>query len=177
MKTINSYEDIDIYIFTDGSATEGTQMGGAGIVAFTRASEEECWSNCAPAGKVCSSFDAESIAMLNALTWINNQEDSNKKYLICTDSKAVTETLRNSTTKNTSIWIDKIIKELAKTETKIFSQWIPSHCDIPGNDKADTKAAAAAKLNQTDVTITYDAAIAYHKRRKWQVNNERAKKI
>ena len=65
LKTIQSYPDEWIQIYTDGSATNGTKNGGLGIrVEFTDNSIKEI-SN--PCGVLCSNFDAEAKAIETAL--------------------------------------------------------------------------------------------------------------
>ena len=41
---------------------------------------------------------------------------------------------------------------------RVVIQWVPSHCNIPGNDKADRLAKAGVNLPQTDTSMMYDEA-------------------
>jgi hypothetical protein len=53
-------------------------------------------------------------------------------------------------------------------------QWIPSHCNIQGNDEADRLAKEGAKLPETRVNITYNEAkntwIKASYKMKWRKN-------
>ena len=63
-------------IYTDGSASEGRSDGGAGCVV-TRGSYEEpevVEVREVAAGKVCSSFQAEMVAIEAALGWLRENE-------------------------------------------------------------------------------------------------------
>ena len=55
--------------------------------------------------------------------------------LICTDSKSLCKALLSSNSRTSSIheYINSIF-------FSIYIQWIPGHCDIPGNELADRAA-------------------------------------
>ena len=59
---------------------------------------------------------------------------------------------------------NKIMREI-KTELKLLSyktvlclQWIPSHCGIGGNERADTLSKTGSKTEQPDNPLTYSEA-------------------
>jgi hypothetical protein len=37
-------------------------------------------------------------------------------------------------------------------------QWIPAHCNVPVNEKADKLAKEGGKIEQTDFTLSYEEA-------------------
>ena len=49
--------------------------------------------------------------------------------------------------------MDRIKK--AGGNRRIFLQWIPAHCGIPGNELADQLAKSGARMDQPDVDLTY----------------------
>jgi ribonuclease HI len=63
----------DLRIFTDGSTSGRQSNGGAGFVALDR-NDNVVHEECKPAGKLCSSFDGECVAVLAALQWIKNPQ-------------------------------------------------------------------------------------------------------
>ena len=71
-------------IYTDGSVEEGTRNGGAGYVACYR---NQKWVGRKAAGKWCSSYKVEMIALFEAAKLI--REKKPKKANIWTDSKSV----------------------------------------------------------------------------------------
>jgi ribonuclease HI len=72
-ETIRKIKEVnaDILIFTDGSTSEKQENGGAGVFILDREGNtlhEESY----PAGKLCSSYDAECVAMLRSIVWIKD---------------------------------------------------------------------------------------------------------
>jgi hypothetical protein len=53
--------------------------------------------------------------------------------------------------------------------------WIPSHCGIDGNERADQLASAGTLLNQDTIPVAHAITKAKIKRRKWQIEHPRAK--
>ena len=45
-------------------------------------------------------------------------------------------------------WLKKVKELLLNTPDEEALPWIPSHCDIPSNEKADVLALEGAELNQ-----------------------------
>ena len=71
-------------INTDGSAIEGTQSGGAGVVIPSQGITVS-----APTGTFCSSFQAEQLAYLQAIELVLKQDET--KYRIITEANGLTE--------------------------------------------------------------------------------------
>lgn len=123
-----------------------------------------------------SIYSVESMAIIEALRWISNQERVGS-YIICTDSLSVINSLEKKKIK--SILKDKIINlynDLISNGTFITFCWIPSHIGIPGNEKADKEAKQALKLN----TVTHEVVdqkeiktiIKSNMTKKWQMEWE-----
>ena len=53
--------------------------------------------------------------------------------------------------------------------------WIPSHCDIPGNEQADELANKRSMKNQENFPITHSILKANIKGKKWEPTHERAR--
>jgi len=51
------------------------------------------------------------------------------------------------------------LRHLSRRAT-IVLQWIPSHCDIAGNEKADALSKVASKIEQISPPVTYEEAKA-----------------
>lgn len=81
-----------------------------------------------------------------------------QNVVIFTDSMSVLQALENekqntplltSLTKTISAFIQEF-------EIDVTLQWIPSHCEIPGNERADTLAKKGAESEQADIPVSLD---------------------
>ena len=54
--------------------------------------------------------------------------------------------------------------------------WIPSYCDIPGNEQADELAKKGSMKNQENIPVTHSILKAKIKGKKWEPTHERARK-
>ena len=103
-------------VYTDGSATNATTKGGAGIyIEYPNGVQQ---SLAIPTGLYCSNYKAEEEAL------------------------SVIQALSNNKLPQLEIAIHSI-KSL-----KTVIQWIPSHCGINGNEKADKLAKEGAQQQQ-----------------------------
>ena len=150
------------WIWTDGSADAGVKNGGAGALIVRPDGETHELRR--PAGRICSSFRAEMIALQAALRFlIENPAHTEDPVVCCTDSQSALAALREGPSAQksqlgTDIW--GALRQLAVGGRTIILQWVPAHCGIPGNEKVDAIAKdAAATLAQDDVPV--DVRTAY----------------
>ncbi|KAF0309815.1 Retrovirus-related Pol polyprotein from type-1 retrotransposable element R1 4 [Amphibalanus amphitrite] len=144
------------WLWTDGSVEGGVKDGGSGAVVIWSDGEEEDLKT--PAGRHCSSYRAEMLALASGLEHLlDNPRDRDIPIVICTDSMASLATLRAGPTAQTSplgvrIW--RAFSRLSREGHRpIHAQWVPSHCGIEGNERADTIAKEAAELPQEDIPV------------------------
>jgi ribonuclease HI/exonuclease III len=142
-------------IYTDGSKTQE----GVGA-AFYDEDNDICEKFSLP--NSCSIFTAEALAISRALSYIFNTDKTN--FVILSDSKSVLQALQGNIHKAKSNWILFQVKEkikLLKENNKNISLcWIPAHCNIKGNEKADKAAKEGItsgldpgiKIPYTDIT-------------------------
>ena len=152
------------WIWTDGSADGGVREDGAG--AFIEWPDGATHELRSPGGRLCSSFRAELVAVLSALQHLlDHPLHTQLRVIVCTDSQAALAALREcpgvqNTPLGASVWT--ALATLAGPTRRVHLQWVPSHCGIDGNERADAVAKEAAALLQkqvpVDVTTVHRAA-------------------
>ena len=125
-----------------------------------------------PAGSLCSSYDGESVACLEALRWIENQRQD-VKYAIFTDSKSLTTALSSNKWKITHEWLKQIKNVLQKLKQTVTVCWVPSHCGTYGNEKADKLADTGASMSQTEAPVTFSIVQAKIRNVKWKIQHKK----
>lgn len=149
LETINLRypEDQWVHIYTDGSLMEKEGNVGVGIY-----SKIFCFYQ--TLGPHHSNFEGEVEAIRIAINQLNNFLDRFDKAVIFCDSKAAISAICNLQdpkivpVKETQ----EIIRSLQQKNKKIAIQWIPAHCDLDGNEKADSLAKKGTKIKQTGTT-------------------------
>ena len=152
----NDYPQEDwTHIYTDGSAEEAVTNGGAGI--YLRYPDGSTASYSVPTGKHSTNFKAESCAILHAAETVNKSNKTTENTVIFSDCKSVLESISSKSTNET---IRKIKEELTNLQlrTKVILQWVPSHCGLSGNEKADRLSKEASKLEQPENSLDYNEA-------------------
>ena len=144
-----------VWMWTDGSVEGGVKNGGSGAVIIWPDGEEEELKT--PAGRHCSSYRAEMLALASGLEHLlNTPRDLDDPIVICSDSMASLATLRAGPSAQTSplgvaIW--RALSRLSADHRPIHAQWVPAHCGIAGNERADIIAKEAAGLPQDDIPV------------------------
>ena len=152
------------HIYTDGSAEEVVRNGGSGVFVRTPTGQTFGYSNAT--GRKCSNFKAETSALQNAVAYIAEMKP--QKTVILTDSKAALQSLTSNTPDQP---IHQLLKDLQLLphECTVVLRWIPAHCGIPGNERADRLAKSGSKQLQPMSTSTYqEAKILLRNRQKCQ---------
>ena len=86
----------------DDSVEGGVKNDGSGAVIVWPDGEEELKT---PAGRYCSSYKAEMIALVSALgNLLDNPRDRDTPIVICTDSMTSLATLREGLTAEVAAW-------------------------------------------------------------------------
>jgi ribonuclease HI len=130
-----------IYAYTGGSKNDiGVRSGTA---TFSDNSLTTCLKY--RLNERYSNNQAEQLAILKALEYIQYMKVGEKTVLVHTDSKITLQLLKNQS-KHTQL-IDKIRKrviEMEQQEWKVAFRWIKAHAGQRGNELADQLARAAA---------------------------------
>ncbi len=139
-------------IYSDGSASASTKNGGAGVVITTGDPSrptivETIQVRGAP---LTCSFEEERRAMQTAVEWIEEHLSNTDSAAIFTDSQSICTALRG-----TSPALYDLRVKINDIRAHIVIQWIPGHCNIPGNDLADLAAKSATTIQGENPGISY----------------------
>lgn len=135
-------QDATIIIATDGSLRDDvTGWGGAVWRAGKRVFE---WST-ARAGR-SSSFRAECEAYEDGLTWLAREATVEDRAIILTDSLSLVSKLAKNRVKDS--WYD-LFKQI---KCHLVTTYIPGHCGISYNSKADKLAGSAEPFGDLIMT-------------------------
>ena len=129
-------------IYTDGSASEGTQDGrAAAIITTGSAGQSTSLETLQQRGRpLTSSYEEEKDAMLLAVKWIA-QNKPQGLTVICSDSQSLLKAISIGSGDT-----DQIRRTLSTASCQIVIQWVPGHVGVPGNEAADLAAKEAATL-------------------------------
>jgi ribonuclease HI len=149
----------DIVIYTDASKTHE----GVGCAFY---SPENATERKLKLSNESSIHTAELYAIHQALCY--SQTLDQKNIIICTDSLSAIQAIRRISPKNHLLHlIQKTLYETEKQDKSILFVWIPSHCNLQGNDKADQAARDAIQAGQeTQESLLLTDAISIIKRNK-----------
>ena len=144
-------------IYSDGSASAGLRMGGAGAVVTTGdPSNPVVVANLQKRGALyTSSYDEELRAMQMSLDWIDLHLSESDHVAIFTDSQSLCMALVGG-----GDALDYIRSRIS-ARLNITIQWIPGHSGVPGNELADAAAKLAAKTSGPTSPISYGGICAH----------------
>ena len=146
----------DIIIYTDGSATSGTSLGGSAAVITSGndpRAPEVIDTILQKGASLTSSYSEEVDALGLALVWL--EENSPQSAQIITDSKSLCDALRNE-----SPDVDHLRTRLFQYPNIPEIQWVPGHSGIAGNELADAAAKRATSLDGQGRPVCYKAICA-----------------
>jgi ribonuclease HI len=113
-------------VYTDGSATNATTKGGAGIYIQYPNGEQQ--SEAIPTGLHGSNYKAEGEAIIHAVHTIKCKLE-NTQVVFLTDALSVLQALMND---NLYLSLNRHYTP-SKPLEQCLLQWIPSHCGVHGN--------------------------------------------
>ena len=136
-------------IYTDGSATDREENGGAGAINYR--GETELEKTRTPAGRWTSSYRAEMTAMDSVLAFLHDVvvDPAPREVRLCTDSQSALGRLKEGPAAQRDALADSVwrrLLELTDRGIHLTLRWVPGHAGLPGNELADEVARAGADL-------------------------------
>ena len=140
-----------IRIYTDGSSENAVKNGGAGIfIQYPEGNEDRIST---PTGLFSTNYKAESVALEKAATHISQRLQSNHNIVFLSDALSVLQSMKSNQKDINSLSI--ALSDLSSYHI-VTLQWVPSHCDLFGNETADRLAKEGSKLPQEDKSTSYN---------------------
>lgn len=147
LETINTKWNNQLHIFTDGSKLpkEGRCSASFCVPAFSYQQSKRLRDG-------TSSYRGELAAIMLALNWVKQLDNLYVGAVIFCDSLSALLAIKNKKEEN---FISEILVSLSHLKIKsidVSFEWIPSHCGIIGNERADfyAKAALAKRIEITN---------------------------
>ncbi|RUS76474.1 hypothetical protein EGW08_015758 [Elysia chlorotica] len=143
-----------IRVYTDGSAEEAVTNGGSGV--YIEMPNQETIEISIPTGTHCSNYKAELEAIKEALTILERITPSIPKAraVLLSDSRSVLEKLEDLKGEERQ-YLAKCLGNVVRNTESLVLQWIPAHCRIEGNERADRLAKEGSVLEQIKSDLTY----------------------
>ena len=161
--------EVDVCVYTDGSAVGGVRMGGAGVVVTNGDFENPVLidERMRAAGVITSSYQAELYALWEALLWLLENAETWERVMIVSDSQSGLMALRNvgSSGEELLLQILSVGKQLCANGKELIFIWVPGHCGLTGNEWADAVAKRAVLNEQTGCKCLYKTVKCLLKKR------------
>ncbi|KAK7096645.1 hypothetical protein V1264_003726 [Littorina saxatilis] len=139
------------HAYTDGSAECATKNGGSGVFIQIPGRPPETLTT--PCGVLCSNFKAEVVALHTAADFLTSLEETPPKVVFLSDCLSALQVLTAPA--------EHLVEELKKSlndlsqKASVVLQWIPAHCGIAGNEKADGLAKDAGRQEQPETSLSF----------------------
>ena len=139
-------KDAWVHIYTDGSATDAIKNGGAGV---SIEDDEISLALAVPTGARCTNYKAEVDAINIAAKAMGQSTNFDGSIVFFTDAISVLQSLESGGL----LQLRETLEDI--NCNRVVLQWIPAHCGIPGNERADSLAKSASEKEQPDVKQSF----------------------
>jgi len=133
-------------------------------------------SKAIPCGKISSNYNAEATALSHAISEVSKPGNQTSKIAFFSDCKSVLQSIKGNSSDRAIIKIHNALSHITK-KSQVVIQWIPAHCGIRGNEKADTLSKAGSKMEQPLTKVTYGEARSLIKNTLHSVDRQHRKTI
>ena len=137
--------------YTDGSAENAVRNGGAGVYIQYAGGKEDKIS--LATGLYSTNYKAEAETLKTAAAHIEVSTHVSPNVVLLTDVLSVLQAVqsnRDTELNDLSTALASLCRGHAAT-----LQWIPSHCNVPGNEAADSLAKEGTTKEQVDRSTSY----------------------
>ena len=142
------------HVYTDGSAEDAVRNGGAGVYIQYPEGREDRLS--LATGRYSTNYKAEAEALKTAAAHLKDRPFTSHNIVFLTDALSVLQALQS--TKNLELNdLSEVLNSLCCNHIVVL-QWVPSHCNIPGNEAADLLAKEGTTKEQEDRSTSYSEA-------------------
>ena len=128
-----------VQAYTDGSADGAVRNGGSGV--YTRFPSNTSLSTSVPVGVHSTNFTAELTALHKAAEMLYQKEHYSSKVVFLTDCRSVIQRLQSpkEPLERKTLHLLACLSE----KMQVAVQWLPAHCGLLGNERADGLAKKA----------------------------------
>ena len=128
--------------------------GGGGIfIQYPDRTEEKI---SIPTGVYSTNYKAEATSLEKAAIHLQQKPESHHSIVFFSDALSVLQSLKSNKEKENNSLLDSLTK--LSDIYSVTLQWVPSHCDLHGNEMVDHIAKEGSNLPQQDRSITYNEA-------------------
>ena len=160
LTTVRAYAPLDAVFYTDGSVEGGFDHGGSAMVETSGDPGHPTFlvERSLAGPRYASSFETEAYA-LDLCVSLLAERQSVGRFLICSDSQSALAALKGGELNDHPIlW--RLREKLRSLSCKVFFQWVPGHCGLPGNERADQVAREVAGQGRSGV-VPQDAPVTF----------------
>ena len=141
------------HVYTDGSAENATEKGGAGFYITLKDGTETRDSSAT--GRFCNNYSAEAEALRLALQKLREHTDNIQPNIVfLTDCRSLIQAIGTGKAEECKDLVANF-SHLMVSSKRVVVQWIPSHCGIRGNEIADQLAKIGSEQIQDDLSVSY----------------------
>ena len=160
------------HVYTDGSAEEAVRKGGAGIyIQYPEGREERI---CLATGLYSTNYKAEAEALKVAAAHMEASPQASNNIVFLTDALSVLQALQSNRNSELNS-LSSTLASLCRNHVVVL-QWIPSHCNVHGNETADSLAKEGSTQAQEDRSTSFFEAktiIKAKQQKKWMQEHPR----